>query len=331
MAASLVSKCSCWFLTTLAELDIGLFDSGDLIFKFMLKESSYLQLKGSSSSLGRVHLKLVDETITCLPGKKGDVHTTFEGEGARLVDTIIASVKEAIPNGKVKKDKVVRSVVVHAAIQRGRSDGIEVKFDDNAVVIIDEEGQPKACRSCSSCLYVVHVVPACILPVLVEVLVAEYRSMIKLAHGRTAKKNVASLYQPIIFQADSHSFLLRIKGSLIDETHQLGNPSFSSFPLDKSFSAHVQGTSNVMLKKWSKLALKSSRVHERLALRFVKWVTTLTLKSNRGHLSQMRAGSKFVFHASMSTRPLRKFNPVSEYHVVAILLKSNFRKYFEKD
>lgn len=106
--------------------------------------------------------------------------------------------------------------------------------------------------------HVVHVVPACILPVLVEVLVAEYRSMIKLAHGRTAKKNVASLYQPIIFQADSHSFLLRIKGSLIDETHQLGNPTFSSFPLDKSFSAHVQGTSNVMLKKWSKLALKSS-------------------------------------------------------------------------
>jgi hypothetical protein len=56
-----------------------------------------------------------------------------------------------------------------------------------------------------------------------------------------------------------------------------------------------------------------------------------TLKSNLGHLSQMRTGSKFVFHASMSTRPLRKFNPVSEYHVVAILLKSNFRKYFEKD
>jgi ribosomal protein L14 len=74
------------------------------------------------------------------------VHTAFEGEGARLVDTIIASVKEAIPNGKVKKDKVVRSVVVHAAIQRGHSDGIEVKFDDNAVVIIDKEGQPKGSR-----------------------------------------------------------------------------------------------------------------------------------------------------------------------------------------
>ncbi|KAL9406115.1 hypothetical protein Peur_003087 [Populus x canadensis] len=65
---------------------------------------------------------------------------------ARLVDTIIASVKEAIPNGKMKKDKVVRSVVVHAAIQRGRSDGIEVKFDDNAVVIIDKEGHPKGSR-----------------------------------------------------------------------------------------------------------------------------------------------------------------------------------------
>ncbi|KAJ7011116.1 hypothetical protein NC653_001522 [Populus alba x Populus x berolinensis] len=61
------------FLTTLAELDIGSFDSGDFTFKFMLKESSYLQLKGSSSSLGRVHLKLVDETITCLPVNLYDV------------------------------------------------------------------------------------------------------------------------------------------------------------------------------------------------------------------------------------------------------------------
>ncbi|KAG6791987.1 hypothetical protein POTOM_001124 [Populus tomentosa] len=174
MAASLVSISSRRFLTTLAELDIGSFDSGDFTFKFMLKESSYLQLKGSSSSLGRVHLKLVDETITCLPvnlldhffvyfdlikcsflycgslrnceGKKGDVHATFEGEVARLVDTIIASVKVAIPIGKVKKGKVVSRVAVHAAIHRGRFDGIEVKFDDNAVVIIDKEGQPKGSR-----------------------------------------------------------------------------------------------------------------------------------------------------------------------------------------
>ena len=74
------------------------------------------------------------------------MHTTFEGEVARLVDTIIASVKEAIPIGKVKKGKVVRRVAVHAAIHRGRFDGIEVKFDDNAVVIIDKEGQTKGSR-----------------------------------------------------------------------------------------------------------------------------------------------------------------------------------------
>ncbi|KAJ7011117.1 hypothetical protein NC653_001522 [Populus alba x Populus x berolinensis] len=79
-------------------------------------------------------------------GKKGDVHATFEGEVARLVDTIIASVKVAIPIGKVKKGKVVSRVAVHAAIHRGRFDGIEVKFDDNAVVIIDKEGQPKGSR-----------------------------------------------------------------------------------------------------------------------------------------------------------------------------------------
>nr|TKR85445.1 large subunit ribosomal protein L14 [Populus alba] len=54
--------------------------------------------------------------------------------------------KVAIPIGKVKKGKVVSRVAVHAAIHRGRFDGIEVKFDDNAVVIIDKEGQPKGSR-----------------------------------------------------------------------------------------------------------------------------------------------------------------------------------------
>ncbi|CAN1284019.1 50S ribosomal protein HLP, mitochondrial [Linum perenne] len=63
-------------------------------------------------------------------------------KGARLGDTIVASVKEAMPNGKVKKGQVVYGVVVRAAMQRGRCDGSEVKFDDNAVVLVDKQGQP---------------------------------------------------------------------------------------------------------------------------------------------------------------------------------------------
>ncbi|TXG67847.1 hypothetical protein EZV62_009122 [Acer yangbiense] len=68
-------------------------------------------------------------------------------KGARLGDTIVASVKEAMPNGKViKKGKVVYGVVVRAAMQRGRCDGSEVKFDDNAVVLVDKQGQPIGTR-----------------------------------------------------------------------------------------------------------------------------------------------------------------------------------------
>ena len=79
------------------------------------------------------------------------MHTSFEGalkekKCARLGDTIVAIVKEAHPNGKVKKGKVVYGVVVHATMQYGRCDGNEVKFDDNAVVLVDKQGQPISTR-----------------------------------------------------------------------------------------------------------------------------------------------------------------------------------------
>jgi large subunit ribosomal protein L14 len=67
-------------------------------------------------------------------------------KGAKLGDTIVASVKEAHPNGKVKKGKVVYGVVVRAAMPRGRCDGSVVKFDDNAVVLVDKQGQPIGTR-----------------------------------------------------------------------------------------------------------------------------------------------------------------------------------------
>ncbi|KAM4114086.1 hypothetical protein ACJW30_04G044100 [Castanea mollissima] len=65
---------------------------------------------------------------------------------ARLGDTIVALVKEAHLNGRVKKGKVVYGVVVRASMQRGRCDSIEVKFDDNVVVLVDKQGQPIGTR-----------------------------------------------------------------------------------------------------------------------------------------------------------------------------------------
>ncbi|GJZ26139.1 50S ribosomal protein HLP, mitochondrial-like protein, partial [Tanacetum coccineum] len=63
--------------------------------------------------------------VMCIQALKGK-------KGARLGDTIVASVKEVQPGGKVKKAQVVYGVVVRAAMQKGQFDGSEVKFDDNA-------------------------------------------------------------------------------------------------------------------------------------------------------------------------------------------------------
>ncbi|GKA47758.1 50S ribosomal protein HLP, mitochondrial-like protein [Tanacetum coccineum] len=76
----------------------------------------------------------------------GDFLQSFRKKGARLGDTIVASVKEAQPGGKVKKGQVVYGVVVRAAMQKGQFDGSEVKFDDNAVVLVNKQGEPIGTR-----------------------------------------------------------------------------------------------------------------------------------------------------------------------------------------
>jgi large subunit ribosomal protein L14 len=65
---------------------------------------------------------------------------------ARVGDIITATVKEAAPNGTVKKKTVVRAVVVRTRDQIRRKDGSTIKFDDNAAVIIGDDKQPKATR-----------------------------------------------------------------------------------------------------------------------------------------------------------------------------------------
>ena len=65
---------------------------------------------------------------------------------ASIGDNIVVSVKEAIPNGKVKKGTVHKAVVVRTKKAIYRSDGSSVKFDNNAVVITDEKGEPMGTR-----------------------------------------------------------------------------------------------------------------------------------------------------------------------------------------
>ena len=65
---------------------------------------------------------------------------------ASIGDNIVVSVKDAIPNGKVKKGSVYKAVIVRTKKSIHRDDGSKVKFDDNAAVIIDEKGEPIGTR-----------------------------------------------------------------------------------------------------------------------------------------------------------------------------------------
>ena len=65
---------------------------------------------------------------------------------AGVGDVIIASVKQAIPNAAVKKGDVVRAVIVRTAKEYGRADGSYIRFDENAAVLINNQGNPRGTR-----------------------------------------------------------------------------------------------------------------------------------------------------------------------------------------
>jgi large subunit ribosomal protein L14 len=71
------------------------------------------------------------------------------GSGRRYAgigDVIVATVKDAIPGGNVKKGDVVKAVVVRVIKQTRRSDGSYIKFDENAAVILKSDGDPRGTR-----------------------------------------------------------------------------------------------------------------------------------------------------------------------------------------
>ena len=71
------------------------------------------------------------------------------GSGRRyagLGDVIVATVKDAIPGGNVKKGDVVKAVIVRTVKQTRRPDGSYIKFDENAAVILKNDGEPRGTR-----------------------------------------------------------------------------------------------------------------------------------------------------------------------------------------
>ena len=65
---------------------------------------------------------------------------------ARIGDVIVVAIKEASPKGVVKKKTVERAVIIRQVKDFRRSDGSVIRFDDNAVVIVDKDKQPKGTR-----------------------------------------------------------------------------------------------------------------------------------------------------------------------------------------
>ncbi len=79
--------------------------------------------------------------ILCIRVLKGS-NAKFGNVG----DVIIGTVKEALPGATVKKHDVVRAVIVRTVKGVNRSDGSHIKFDDNAAVIINPDGNPRGTR-----------------------------------------------------------------------------------------------------------------------------------------------------------------------------------------
>jgi len=65
---------------------------------------------------------------------------------ASIGDVIVVTVKDAIPNGRVKKGEVKKAVVVRTRKEVGRPDGSYIRFDDNAAVLIDNQREPIGTR-----------------------------------------------------------------------------------------------------------------------------------------------------------------------------------------
>ena len=65
---------------------------------------------------------------------------------AGLGDRVVVAVKDALPNGTVKKSDDAKAVVVRTVKETRRKDGSYIRFDENAVVIINDNGEPKATR-----------------------------------------------------------------------------------------------------------------------------------------------------------------------------------------
>lgn len=97
----------------------------------MIQQESYLNVADNSGARKLMCIRVL-----------GSGNRRYGGVG----DVIIAVVKDAIPNMAVKKSDVVRAVIVRTKKTMRRESGMSIRFDDNAAVLINPEGNPKGTR-----------------------------------------------------------------------------------------------------------------------------------------------------------------------------------------
>jgi len=81
------------------------------------------------------------KTVQCIKVLGGTQRKT-----ASIGDVIVVSIKEALPTSKVKKGSVSRAVIVRTKKELGRPDGTYIRFDDNAVVLLNAQNEPIGTR-----------------------------------------------------------------------------------------------------------------------------------------------------------------------------------------
>ncbi len=79
--------------------------------------------------------------ILCIQVRGGSFH-----KNGTVGDVIVGSVREALPNSNISKGDVVKAVIVRTRKEIRRRDGSYVRFDDNAAVVVDNNGEPKGTR-----------------------------------------------------------------------------------------------------------------------------------------------------------------------------------------
>ena len=97
----------------------------------MIKPQSYLNVADNTGA----------RQLMCIRTLGGSFHET-----ANIGDVIIAVVKDALPNMPTKRSDVVRAVIVRTRSGIKRENGMNIRFDDNAAVIINKEGNPRGTR-----------------------------------------------------------------------------------------------------------------------------------------------------------------------------------------